>query len=225
MTATDTGLDAAAEDVETFLRALAEDNQRFYDETPEELRSYWPSDLSPAAAVEALRVRWFNEYIGTIVLARLVDRVEDATLKMLIARQVGDEAKHANVCARRIRELGSRVDDYVPPPEQLVMYDVLDGYTYPEQFLAAMQFTTEHEGVRRNEAALRRFDAETAQMFEDAINPDEEFHVQIGWVGLRTLCTTAEAQDRARAACVRQRILHRDWTKAYRQRMVAVGLA
>lgn len=210
--------------VEEFLKDLRADNDRYYQDTPPELKTYWPHRLVGEAAIEALKTRWFNEYIGTIVLARLVEKVDHPKLKLMIGRQVGDEAKHAQVCERRVQQLGGRVEDYEPIPEQLHMYRVLDEVRHPEEFLAAMQFTTEHEGVRRNEQALQRFDQETAQMFRDAINPDEPFHVQIGWTGLRILCTTAEPQERARQACYRQRDLHRAWTAAYRQRMQDKGL-
>jgi hypothetical protein len=210
--------------VEQFLDELAADNERYYGSTPPELKTYWPHRLVGEAAIEAIKTRWFNEYIGTIVLARLVEKVDDPRLKMMIGRQVGDEAKHAMVCEKRVSQMGGRVADYEPLPEQMRMYQVLDEYEHPEEFLAAMQFTTEHEGVKRNEQALDRFDAETASMFSSAINPDEPFHVQIGWIGLRTLCGDAAAQERARRACHRQRELHRDWTVAYRGRMQARGL-
>lgn len=216
-------IDTALE-IEEFLRLLAKDNEQYYQNLPSDMKTYWPYRLTGDAQIEALRTRWFNEYIGTVVLSRLVEKVANPKLKLMIARQVGDEAKHAMVCERRVRELGGRVDDYAPLPEQVYMYEVLDQYEYPEQFLAAMQFTTEHEGVRRNEQALERFDQDTAKVFADAINPDEHFHVQIGWTGLRMLCTTAEAQERARVACHRQRDLHREWTVAYRQRMIERGL-
>jgi hypothetical protein len=176
------------------------------------------------AAIEALSTRWFNEYLGTVVLARLVEKVEDPKLKMLVGRQAGDEAKHALVTERRIRALGGRVEAYEPLPEQLKLYEILDTVTYPEEFFAAMQFTTEHEGVKRNEQALTRFDAETAQMFADAVNPDEPFHVQLGWTALRVLCVSDEARTRAVAACHRQRDLHRVFTVAYRARMSERGL-
>lgn len=210
--------------VEQFLTDLAADNERYYGALPAEQKTYWPHRLSGDIVVEALTVRWFNEYLGTIVLGRLLEKVEHPKLKMMLARQVGDEAKHAMVCEARIKELGGSVEDYNPPPEQLKMYEVLDNVQYPEEFLAGMQFTTECEGVRRNEQALTRFDAKTAQMFRDSINPDEEFHVAIGWAGLRIYCTTAEAQERARRACYCQRELHREWVNAYRKIMLERGL-
>ena len=210
--------------IEGFLRDLAKDNDQFYRTIPGEDKTYWPHRLAGEAAVEALKVRWFNEYFGTIVLARLVEKVDNPRLKMLVARQVGDEAKHANVCQSRIEELGGKVEDYDPLPEQLRMYKVLDEVKYPEEFFAAMQFTTEHEGVQRNEQALDRFDETTADMFRHAINPDEPFHVQLGWVGLRILCTDDEARERARKACYRQRELHVEWTRAYRKKMKEQGL-
>jgi hypothetical protein len=210
--------------VDDFLHELAADNDRYYSSTPPELKTYWPHRLVGDAAIEALSTRWFNEYLGAIVLSRLVEKVEHPKLKMLVARQAGDEGKHALVTERRIKALGGRVESYEPIAEQLFLYDVLDTVDHPEQFFAAMQFTTEHEGVKRNEQALHRFDAETAQMFADAVNPDEPFHVQLGWMALRILCTTPEAQERARAACHRQRDLHREFTVAYRAKMKARGL-
>jgi hypothetical protein len=210
--------------VDEFLQALAKDNDDYYGAQPAHLKTYWPHRLVGPAAIEALSTRWFNEYLGTVVLGRLMEKVEDPKLKMLVGRQAGDEAKHALVTERRIRELGGRVEDYEPLAEQLHLYEVLDTVVYPEEFFAAMQFTTEHEGVKRNEQALTRFDAETAQMFADAVNPDEPFHVQLGWTALGVLCVSEEAQQRARAACHRQRDLHRVFTVAYRERMTERGL-
>lgn len=214
----------AVQPVEEFLEDLAAENDEYYANTPPELKTYWPHRLVGEAAIEALRTRWFNEYIGTIVLGRLIEKIDNPKLKMMVGRQVGDEAKHALVCERRVQELGGQIEDYDPLPEQMRMYEVLDEVKFPEEFLAAMQFTTEHEGVQRNEQALDRFDAETARVFADAINPDEPFHVQLGWVGLRMLCHTEETQDRARQAARRQRELHREWTAAYRVRMQERGL-
>lgn len=211
-------------DIETFLVELAADNERYYNDIPPELKTYWPHRLVGDAAIEAIRTRWFNEYMGMIVLARLAEKVDHPKLKLMIGRQVGDEAKHAMVCEKRVRQLGGTVEDYDPLPEQLRLYEALDAFEYPEEFLAGMQFTTEHEGVKRNEQALDRFDRETAEMFGDAINPDEAFHVQIGWTGLRLLCGSHAARERARSACHQQRELHREWTAAYRTRMQVRGL-
>ena len=210
--------------VQEFLRELAADNDRWYGAMPPELKTYWPHRLVGEAAIEALCTRWFNEYIGTVVLARLVEKVDHPMLKMLVGRQAGDEGKHALVTERRIRALGGRVEAYEPVELQLELYRVLDTVEHPEEFFAAMQFTTEHEGVKRNEQALQRFDAETAQMFADAVNPDEPFHVQLGWMALEILCTGAEAQERARRACHRQRELHRAFTRQYREKMHERGL-
>ena len=55
--------------VDQFLDDLAADNERYYGSTPLELKTYWPHRLVGEAAIEAIKTRWFNEYIGTIVLA------------------------------------------------------------------------------------------------------------------------------------------------------------
>ena len=204
----------AVQPVEEFLEDLAAENDEYYAKTPPELKTYWPHRLVGEAAIEALRTRWFNEYIGTIVLGRLIEKIDNPKLKMMVGRQVGDEAKHALVCERRVQELGGQIEDYDPLPEQMRMYEVLD----------EVGRELRAQGVQRNEQALDRFDAETARVFADAINPDEPFHVQLGWVGLRMLCHTEETQDRARQAARRQRELHREWTAAYRVRMQERGL-
>lgn len=210
--------------VDEFIHELEVDNRAYYDGLPASEKTYWPSQMSPEAAIEALKTRWFNEYMGTVVLARLLEKISHPHLKMLVGRQIGDEAKHTLVCESRIRELGGDVRDYDPPPEQVRMYQVLDEVTFPEEFFAAMQFTTESEGVERNDQAVERFDPETARMFRDSINPDEYFHVQLGYAALKILCTTEETQARARQACHRQRELHRQWTLAYHHKMRDLGL-
>ena len=186
-----------AQDVEAFIEKLCAENNAFFDELPDDKTTYWPAQMDTAVAVQALKPRWYNEVRGVEVIGKFIERVPDLSLKVLVGRQVGDEAKHARLCRRRIEQLGGSVMDYRPTEAQLYFGDLLDGFAYPEEFFAAQQLTIETQSIKRNEKALARFDPVTAEMFRRHINPDERFHARLGHIGLRVFARTQAAQDRA----------------------------
>lgn len=206
-------------DVEQFIEEMKRENDEFFSALPEQSTQYWSGSLEGKAAAEALKPRWFNEIRGVEVIGKFVERVPDLTLKALVGKQVGDEAKHAIVCRQRIEELGGSVEDYKPSSQQMAFGDFLDDLTYPEEFFAAQQFTVETQSLKRNEAALSCFDAKTARMFERHINPDERFHVRLGYMGLRRFARTTIAQERARTAVRRVREIHSAMVHKHRTAM------
>jgi hypothetical protein len=203
--------------VEDFIAELQRENEQFFGELPDSATQYWHAGMTPQQTIGSLQARWFNELRGVDVIGRFISRVPDITLKVLVGRQVGDEAKHAKVCRRRIEELGGSVTDFRPTTEQLLFGDYLDSLVYPEEFFSAQQFTVETQSLKRNELALACFDSETAEMFRDHINPDERFHVALGHLGLKTFARTAEAQARAREAACRVRDIHSALVAAHRK--------
>ena len=203
-------------DVDKFIEELDCENESFFAALPDGATHYWHSRMSAQDAIHALQVRWFNELRGIDIIGRFIGRVPDLTLKVLVGRQVGDEAKHAKVCRRRIEDLGGNVHDYRPTAEQLEFGDYLDTLVYPEEFFAAQQFTVETQSLKRNERALECFDDVTATMFREDINPDERFHVALGHLGLKTFARTATAQQRAKNAARRVRDIHCKMVMAHR---------
>lgn len=206
-----------------FIGDLAHENDGFFADVPEEATTYWPVELSGKAAAEALKPRWFNELRGVEVIGRFIEKVPDLSLKVLVGRQVGDEAKHARVCRRRIEELGSSVLDFNPGPAQIAFGNLLDDFAYPEEFFAAQQFTVETESLKRNDKALHRFDPETAEMFRKHINPDERFHARLGTLGLQVFARTSAAQERARSAARQVREVHMAMVIESTQRLARLG--
>lgn len=193
-----------------FVERLETENREFFTSISERERTYWTEPLRGKAAADALLTRWFNEwYIGVEVIGRFVGRVPSIHMKQLLGRQIGDEAKHAQIIERRIHQLGGSVKDFKPSSEQVAFADLLDSLEYPEEFFAAEQVTVETESVIRNEKAVERFDAQTAKMFEEEINPDERYHVKIGYMGLKLYATTTAAQERALKAAKLAREAHR----------------
>lgn len=212
------------QDVDQFIEELAQENEAFFAQQGEWGTQYWAGALVERAAAEALLPRWFNELRGVEVIGRFIERVPDLTLKVLVGRQVGDEARHALYCRHRIEQLGGSVLDYKPSTAQMAFGDFLDSLAYPEEFFAAQQFTVETQSLKRNEAALSCFDAETADMFRRHINPDERFHVRLGYLGLQTFARSGPAQRRARAAARGVRELHVRLVRSHREAMEKRGL-
>lgn len=206
-----------------FIEQLQKENDDFFADLPDNLTTYWPERLEGRAAAEALKPRWFNELRGVEIIGKFIERVPDTSLKVLVGRQVGDEAKHARLCRRRIEELGASVLDYEPPPGQLAFGDFLDGLAYPEEFFAAQQLTVETQSIKRNEKATERFDLTTAAMFEKNINPDERFHARLGQLGLQVFARTTPAQDRARRAAEAVRDIHVRVVKEHVERLERDG--
>ncbi len=207
-------------DVDQFILELEASNEAFFNALPESETVYWTKPLTGSEAADALKPRWFNEWcIGVEVLGAFVKRVPDIRLKIQLGRQIGDEAKHARLVQKRIEALGGSVDNYQPPVSQLRFAEILNSMEYPEEFFAAEQLTVETQSIKRNEIALSRFDEETAAMFEQQINPDEHYHVQLGREGLRTYARTQAAQDRARAAVDAVREVHRSMVREHNTRM------
>lgn len=207
---------AAALPVEEFIEDLKRENEEYFAGLGDEDTTYWAEEaLEGAAAARALMPRWYNEVRGVDVIGRFISRVPDTSLKVLLGRQVGDEAKHARVCRVRIDQLGLSALDYEPTAEQLRFGDVLDSYAYPEEFFAAQQLTVETESIKRNEKALHRFDDQTAEMFDKHINPDERFHARLGEIGLMVFARTAQAQERARRAAREIRDIHVAMVRAH----------
>jgi len=132
----------------------------------------------------------------------------DIDVKLSLARQCGDEARHYRLIEARLRELG--VD-----PSQIAV--LKDGYSPMFQFLkglettvervAAGQFAREALAKVHNEVfidfCMAKGDEPTAALYRDVIQPDEAHHHQMGRRLLARLATTDETQALARNAAER----------------------
>jgi hypothetical protein len=132
----------------------------------------------------------------------------DVEVKLALARQCGDEAKHYRLIEQRLREMGVDTAQIEP---------LAGGRTPMFQFLAGLETTVERvaagqyarEGLARvyNEVFIQfcvaKGDGETAALYRDIIQPDEGHHHALGRKLLARLATTEEAQERARRAATR----------------------
>ena len=139
-----------------------------------------------------LKVALRNEIEATEIAARWLVTTDDVDVKLALARQVGDEAKHYRMIAERLRALGfdaTTVDPLAKGYGPLFQY--LDTLTTTVERVAAGQFTREAIAVVKNrqfiEFCEHAGDRETAAMYRDVIEPDERYHHELG----RTLAAAA----------------------------------
>jgi 1,2-phenylacetyl-CoA epoxidase catalytic subunit len=190
-----------------FVAALDADNQRRL-QSLEPDATLTPEVEGPLNVPNLLKVALKNEIEATEIAARWLVTSDDVQVKLALARQVGDEAKHYRLIVERLRQLGvdaGAIDPLASGYGPLFTY--LDSLTSTVERVAAGQFTREAIAVVKNrqfiEFCERVGDRETATLYRDTIEPDERYHHDLGRRLLLRLATTAEAQDAATRAARR----------------------
>jgi 1,2-phenylacetyl-CoA epoxidase catalytic subunit len=162
----------------------------------------------PAAEVTVARLLTLalkNELEATECAAMWIATTPEVDVKLALARQAGDEAKHFRLIQKRLGELGVDADAaaFEPGPRSPLLQWLATLETTVER-VAAGQFTREALAVVRNEEFIRfcesRDDRATAALYRDVIQPDEKHHHELGRTLLERLATTDGAREQARAA-------------------------
>ena len=186
-------LDAANRIVLDRMRALDDENAKTAD---------------PPPVSEMLRSALRNELEATELAARWMPSTAELDVKLALARQVGDESRHLQLIAGRLRELGE--DPFLPDPmaqpwSPLFLY--LESLSVLAARIAAAHFTREGIALIKNEqfATLceERGDTDTARLYRESINVDERHHHDLGRTLLKRYAISPEAQAAARAAAQR----------------------
>ncbi|MBM3222537.1 MAG: ferritin-like domain-containing protein [Candidatus Tectomicrobia bacterium] len=194
-------------DVQTFVEHLGSANQ-------EVLERLAPSETLVAESggdlrlENLLKIALKNELEATELAARWLVSTEDVDIKIALARQAGDEAKHYRLIADHLRALGVDLTTFDPLAQGYgPLFHYLDALTDPVERIAAGQFTREAIAVVKNQQFIDWCEAgghtQTAALYRDIIQPDEAYHHQLGRDILLRLATTPEAQDRATQAATR----------------------
>ena len=189
---------------EEFVAQLEEENQRRLsllapDDT---LKPEVEGDLN---VLNLLKVALKNEIEATEIAARWLVTTDEVDVKLALARQVGDEAKHYRMIADRLRALGFAATAFNPLAKGYgPLFEYLDTLKTTIERVSAGQFTREAIAVVKNrqfiEFCEHAGDRETAAMYRDVIEPDERYHHELGRMLLLRLATTPEAQAAAAAA-------------------------
>ena len=155
-----------------------------------------------------LKVALKNEIEATEIAARWLVTTDDVEVKLALARQVGDEAKHYRMIADRLSALGFAATTFDPLVKGYgPLFQYLDTLTTTVERVAAGQFTREAIAVVKNRQFIEFCEAagdrETATLYRDVIEPDERHHHELGRKLLLRLAATPETQAAAGRAARR----------------------
>jgi uncharacterized ferritin-like protein (DUF455 family) len=132
----------------------------------------------------------------------------DVEVKLALARQCGDEARHYRLIEQRLTEMGVDVSKLSPLSDGYSpMFKYLRGLETTVERVAAGQYAREALAKVYNDVFIQfceaRGDAKTAALYRDVIQPDEGHHHDLGRRLLSRLATTEESRSRARRAAER----------------------
>jgi uncharacterized ferritin-like protein (DUF455 family) len=191
---------------EDFVAELDADNARALDRIGEKSAAGdAPSELTVA---KLLLLALKNELEATECAAAWLGTTPEVKVKLALARQAGDEAKHYRLIQERLAALGvdtTHHDPFAGGRSPLLAH--LLGIEGTVARVAAGQFTREALALVRNDAFARfcreQGDDQTAVLYEQIIQPDERHHHELGRRLLLELATTDAAQAEAREASAR----------------------
>jgi hypothetical protein len=165
----------------------------------------------PAAGVsiaKLLEIALKNELEASEEAAMWMATETDVEVKLALARQCGDEAKHYRLIEDRLRAHGvdpSKIDPSASGRSP--MFEFLRTLETTVERVAAGQFTREALAQVRNDVFAswceKNGDVETAKLYREVIGPDERHHHSLGRKLLLRFATTAEAQEAARRAATK----------------------
>jgi 1,2-phenylacetyl-CoA epoxidase catalytic subunit len=160
------------------------------------------ADLTVA---KLLRLALKNELEATECAAAWIGDTPEVDVKLALARQAGDEAKHYRLIQKRLAELGVDTTSFDPMASgRSPLLEWLLRLPGTAARVAAGQFTREALALVRNAAFItfcrERGDEATAQLYEEIIQPDETHHHELGRRLLLSLATTEASQAAAREA-------------------------
>ena len=167
-----------------------------------------PEVKGELTVLNLLKVALKNEIEATESAARWLATTAEIDVKLALARQVGDEAKHYRLIADRLRELGFDAQGFDPLAKGYgPLFQYLDGLRTTVERVAAGQFTREAIAVVKNRQFIEFCEAvgdeATARLYREVIEPDEHHHHELGRRLLLRYATTPETQEAARRAATR----------------------
>lgn len=159
----------------------------------------------PSEVIRRLKIALKNEIEASELAAQWMTSTPEIDVKLALARQAGDEAKHYRLIEKHLAKLGADTTSFNPLAEGYgPMFSLLTGFQSTVERAAAAQITRESLALKKNEQFIEfceaAGDAQTARLYREEIQPDEKWHVDMGCQVIEKYATTPELQDKARNA-------------------------
>jgi 1,2-phenylacetyl-CoA epoxidase catalytic subunit len=161
--------------------------------------------IDPSEIVRRLKMALKNELEASEIAAVWIPTTPEVEVKLALARQVGDEAKHYKLIEDHLRHMGADLSAFNPAEGGYgPMFQLLAGFRTTVERIGAAQFTRESLALKKNEQFMEFCEAAgdhaTANLYRESIQPDEEWHVHLGRTVLEKYANTWALQTLARRA-------------------------
>jgi uncharacterized ferritin-like protein (DUF455 family) len=161
--------------------------------------------VDKSEVVRRLKVALKNELEAAELAAAWIPSTPEVDVKLALARQAGDEARHYHLIEKHLETMGADLSGFDPAAGGYgPMYNLLRGFDSTVERLAGAHFTREALALKKNEQFIefceRAGAAETAELYRRQIQPDEGWHVDIGHRFLSRYASSPEDRDKARRA-------------------------
>ena len=155
--------------------------------------------------VRRLKMALKNELEASEVAALWIQSTPEIEIKLALARQAGDEAKHYKLIEKHLQAMNVDLAGFDPADGGYgPMFQLLAGFSSTVERIGAAQFTREALALKKNEQFIEFCEAagdeQTADLYRSQIQPDEQWHVQLGREVLARYATTPQLQEKARKA-------------------------
>ena len=164
-----------------------------------------PKPTGTEEVVRRLKIALKNELEAAELAALWMPTTPEVDIKLGLARQAGDEARHYRLIEEHMSELGLALDGFDPLENGYSpMFQLLSGFSSTVERVAGAQLTRESLALKKNEQFIEFCDGvgacETARLYRERIQPDEEWHVRLGRQALGRYAVTPDLQETARQA-------------------------
>ena len=155
--------------------------------------------------VRRLKMALKNELEASEIAAVWIPTTPEIEVKLALARQAGDEAKHYRLIEEHLEKTGVDLSGFNPVADGYgPMFQLLAGFKTTVERIGAAQFTRESLALKKNEQFIEFCEAAgdhaTAKLYREQIQPDEQWHVHLGRAVLEKYANTPELQEQARKA-------------------------
>ena len=189
-------------------RAFVDEMQQYVADKLASLDLLKDEESGPADRQEVIRrlkVALKNELEAAELAAVWIPSTPEIDVKLALARQAGDEARHYHLIEKHLEAMGVSLTGFEPAAEGYgTMYNLLRGFDSTVERLAGAHFTREALALKKNDQFIefceRAGAQETADLYRKHIQPDEGWHVDIGHRFLQRYASSEEDQGKARRA-------------------------
>ena len=169
------------------------------------LKDEEPGTADRQEVIRRLKVALKNELEAAELAALWIPSTPEIDVKLALARQAGDEARHYHLIEKHLEAMGVSLAGFEPAAEGYgPMYNLLRGFDSTVERLAGAHFTREALALKKNDQFIefceRAGESDTADLYRKHIQPDEGWHVDIGHRFLTRYVVSDEDQGKVRRA-------------------------